>query len=46
MVHKVGADIAVEETSEDFEISELVAIGARPEFDPERLKTAWEHMIL
>jgi len=41
VLHKVGPELAVEETGKAFDLSELVAIGARPEFDPALLNAAW-----
>ena len=36
-----NAPFTVEETGKAFDLSELVAIGARPEFDPALLNAAW-----
>jgi G3E family GTPase len=41
LIHKVGADIAFEDTVETFENSEFVAIGVKPDFDPVRTEAAW-----
>lgn len=45
LVHKVGSEITVEETAGDFGPSDLVAIGAKPHFEPSRVEAAWARLI-
>ncbi len=45
VLHKVGSEIAIEQARSAFERSELVAIGAKPGFDPSRLEVGWAHLV-
>jgi G3E family GTPase len=41
LLHKVGSDIAFENSLEPFETSEFVAIGTKPDFDSEQTGHVW-----
>jgi G3E family GTPase len=45
VLHKVGSDVTLENTSAVFEKSQLVAVGARPGFSPERTDNVWTKVI-
>jgi len=45
LLHKVGSEITIEDTAETFEMSEFVAIGAKPDFNPEHIGHAWTRTI-
>lgn len=45
VLHKVGSDVMCENTSVAFEKSQLVAIGAKPDFSPARMDKAWTEII-
>lgn len=45
LLHKVGSEITFEDTDEALEVSEFVAIGTKPDFNPEHTGRAWIRMI-
>jgi G3E family GTPase len=45
LLHKVGSEIAFEISDELFDRSEIIAIGVKPGFDPERTDAAWTGLI-
>jgi hypothetical protein len=46
VVHKVGPELAIEDTVGTFDKPKLVAIGTAPAFDPARVQAAWMQLIL
>ena len=44
LLHKVGSDIAFENSLEPFETSEFVAIGAKPDFNSEQTGQVWARL--
>ena len=41
VLQKVGSNVDIESTSNNFKTSEVVAIGAKPHFEPRRIESAW-----
>jgi G3E family GTPase len=45
LIHKVGSETTAEEIVDDFVECDLVAIGARPDFNPSLVEAAWRRLI-
>ena len=44
LLHKVGSDIAFENSLEPFETSEFVAIGTKPDFNSQQIGHVWARL--